>query len=264
MAAEPTADAPNLASPIVVFSAPGCKYCRRAKQDLAERGHAYADVDVTRDDALRRALAGATGSATVPQIFVNGAHLGGSDDLRARLEDGGFDALLAAAARPLPEALSAAVERAAALAAQASGSGANALSPELRAVADALADPQRGVVAVAGSGAAGEKTFSGAALLAWLEASGQLAGNPTPAALGAALLEANVVTLVAPRQPRPEDVAAVAPEATYRLRVDAPLAVAWGQPLNATYCELTRTAFCCCWPFSLPQVQPAPRQQKHH
>ena len=56
------------AAPVVVFTTPGCPYCKRAKEALRGRGVAFAEVDVGADAGLRAALAEATGQRTVPQV----------------------------------------------------------------------------------------------------------------------------------------------------------------------------------------------------
>jgi len=74
--------APQASRPldITVFSRPGCEYCAKAKSLLLERGLAYEELVLNRDftDRSLRAVAGGT---TFPQIFVNGSHIGGADDL---------------------------------------------------------------------------------------------------------------------------------------------------------------------------------------
>lgn len=55
-------------APVVVFTTPGCPYCKRAKDALRGRGVQYSEVDVSKDTALRAALGDATGQKTVPQV----------------------------------------------------------------------------------------------------------------------------------------------------------------------------------------------------
>ncbi|MFO0672373.1 MAG: glutathione peroxidase [Polyangiaceae bacterium] len=70
--------APNAKPPrdVLMFSRPGCSYCAKAKKLLAERGWAYEEVD-----ASPRRLRAVSGKASTPQIFVDGAYVGGADDL---------------------------------------------------------------------------------------------------------------------------------------------------------------------------------------
>jgi len=80
---------------IVVYSGQNCPYCVRAKQLLQQKGVAYDEFDV-RADATARAemLAKSGGKQTIPQIFINGKHIGGCDDLYALDRAGQLDGLL--------------------------------------------------------------------------------------------------------------------------------------------------------------------------
>ena len=71
---------------VLVVTKPGCPHCARAKSILAARGMAYEELVLGRDisPAALRAIAGKT---TVPQVFVNGEHVGGADPLEARTAD---------------------------------------------------------------------------------------------------------------------------------------------------------------------------------
>jgi len=72
-----------------------CPYCTRAKALLESKGVAFREIDVTMDAALRRAMVErAHGRSTVPQIFIDGHHVGGSDDVSALDARGGLDPLL--------------------------------------------------------------------------------------------------------------------------------------------------------------------------
>lgn len=61
---------------VVIFTKPGCSHCARAKAALAEKKIPYAELPTS--PRILRALPGAR---TTPQVFVNGAHLGGADEL---------------------------------------------------------------------------------------------------------------------------------------------------------------------------------------
>lgn len=72
-----------------------CGYCYRAKALLQAKGVAFEEYDITlggprRDEMIERNPA----ARTVPQIFIDGRAIGGSDDLAALDEAGGLDALL--------------------------------------------------------------------------------------------------------------------------------------------------------------------------
>ncbi len=80
---------------VIIYTQMLCGYCYRAKKLLTERGIAFREIDVTADPAQRAEMASAAGARTVPQIFVNGTHVGGSDDLAAAASSGELDRLLA-------------------------------------------------------------------------------------------------------------------------------------------------------------------------
>ena len=74
-----------------------CPYCSRAKRLLADKGVEVEEYDITlggtkRDEMLSRA----NGRHTVPQIFIDDHHVGGSDDLAALDHAGELDPLLRA------------------------------------------------------------------------------------------------------------------------------------------------------------------------
>jgi glutaredoxin 3 len=74
-----------------------CPFCTRAKSLLTSKGVAFDEIDIS-TGGQRRAemLERAGGRQTVPQIFINGRHIGGSDDLAALDGAGELDSLLAA------------------------------------------------------------------------------------------------------------------------------------------------------------------------
>jgi glutaredoxin 3 len=84
---------------IDIYTTRVCPYCVRAKQLFKRKGVAYTEIDVSSDEALRNAMVErAGGRRTVPQIFINGHHVGGCDDLYDLDRKGGLDPLLAGAA----------------------------------------------------------------------------------------------------------------------------------------------------------------------
>jgi glutaredoxin 3 len=73
-----------------------CPFCSRAKALLTQKGVDFEEHDITMDGQLRSAMiARANGRTTVPQIFIDDAHIGGCDDLVALNDKGGLDPLLA-------------------------------------------------------------------------------------------------------------------------------------------------------------------------
>jgi glutaredoxin 3 len=82
---------------ITVYSGPNCPYCVRAKSLLKSKGVAFNEIDVKADPAqMEIMLEKASGQRTIPQIFINGRHVGGCDDLYALDAAGELDALLKA------------------------------------------------------------------------------------------------------------------------------------------------------------------------
>ena len=82
---------------VEIYTKMGCPYCTRAKGLLSQKGAAFEEYDITMGGPKRtEMLARANGGYTVPQIFIDGAHVGGSDDLAALERAGKLDALLAA------------------------------------------------------------------------------------------------------------------------------------------------------------------------
>lgn len=80
---------------VEVFTTRICPYCVRAKNLLKRKGVEYEEIDVSDDDQLRaRMTERARGQRTVPQIFIDGVHVGGSDDLHALDAAGKLDPLL--------------------------------------------------------------------------------------------------------------------------------------------------------------------------
>ena len=88
-----TADADR----IVVYSTPFCGYCGAAKRLLANKGFEVTEIDVMFDPEQRaKMMEKSGGRRTVPQIFIDGRHVDGFDDLSALDASGELDRLLAA------------------------------------------------------------------------------------------------------------------------------------------------------------------------
>jgi len=82
---------------VEIYTGAFCPYCTRAKALLDRRGVAYEEIDVTMGGPERRVMIQrAGGRTTVPQVFIGGVHVGGSDDLAASHASGELDRLLAA------------------------------------------------------------------------------------------------------------------------------------------------------------------------
>ncbi len=83
---------------VKIYTTSYCPYCVRAKALLKRKGVEFEEIDVTDDGDERARMVELTGGRrTVPQIFVDGAPLGGYDEL-ARLDKAGkLDLMLAGA-----------------------------------------------------------------------------------------------------------------------------------------------------------------------
>ena len=81
---------------VEVYTKMFCPYCTRAMRLLGEKGVAVEEYDISLGGPKRTEMLGrANGRTTVPQIFIDGAHIGGSDDLAALERAGKLDPLLA-------------------------------------------------------------------------------------------------------------------------------------------------------------------------
>jgi len=69
---------------VEIYTTMLCPFCWRAKKLLEERGAAFQEVDVMCDGGVRNEMRQRAGGRTsVPQIFINGQHVGGCDELYA-------------------------------------------------------------------------------------------------------------------------------------------------------------------------------------
>jgi len=82
---------------VEIYTQPFCPYCSRAKSLLSKKGAAFTEIHAPHGSPEREAaIARSNGRTSVPQIFIDGAHIGGCDDLVALDRAGGLDPLLAA------------------------------------------------------------------------------------------------------------------------------------------------------------------------
>lgn len=70
---------------VTVFTKPGCPHCARAKAALTKAGYAYEEISLGGKGLSYSTLAAVTGRGTTPQVFIEGEHIGGADDLEAWL-----------------------------------------------------------------------------------------------------------------------------------------------------------------------------------
>jgi glutaredoxin 3 len=83
---------------VLVYSTASCPYCQAAERLLARKG--VSDIERVRVDlepGRRAEMQQKSGRTTVPQIWIDGRHIGGSDELHGLDESGQLDKLLAKA-----------------------------------------------------------------------------------------------------------------------------------------------------------------------
>jgi glutaredoxin 3 len=82
---------------VVIYTKPGCPYCTSAKALLDSKGADYTEIVASNDPAKKQEMIQrSNGRMTFPQVFIDGKHIGGSDDLAALDRKGGLDPLLEA------------------------------------------------------------------------------------------------------------------------------------------------------------------------
>lgn len=80
---------------VEIYTQPWCPYCARALNLLQEKGVTFREIEAPPGSPQRaEATQRAGGRTSVPQIFIDGQHIGGSDDLRALERAGKLDGLL--------------------------------------------------------------------------------------------------------------------------------------------------------------------------
>ena len=82
---------------VVLYTKPGCPYCYSAMALLKKKGVDYTEIVASNDPARKQEMIQRSGGRmTFPQIFIDGKHVGGSDDLHALDRRGELDPLLEA------------------------------------------------------------------------------------------------------------------------------------------------------------------------
>ena len=83
---------------VVIYTRPFCGYCSRALSLLERKGVKVTEIEAGFDPELRREMVQRSGGkSTFPQIFIDGRHIGGCDEMMALERAGKLDALLTAA-----------------------------------------------------------------------------------------------------------------------------------------------------------------------
>lgn len=81
---------------VEIYTKSTCPYCTRAKRLLDSKGIKYHETSVDFGGVERQEmLSRANGRTTVPQIFIDGRHIGGCDDLMGLEYEGKLDGMLA-------------------------------------------------------------------------------------------------------------------------------------------------------------------------
>lgn len=80
---------------VEIYTSPFCGYCHRAKALLSKKGVAYTEIDVLSTPGARQEMERRSGGGrTVPQVFIDGRAVGGSDRLAELDRAGELDPLL--------------------------------------------------------------------------------------------------------------------------------------------------------------------------
>ncbi len=80
---------------ITIYTSMFCPYCSRAKRLLNEKGVDFEEIDVTMSTSKRAKMTEMAGGRTsVPQIFIDGEHIGDCDGIHALDAEGKLDPLL--------------------------------------------------------------------------------------------------------------------------------------------------------------------------
>ena len=80
---------------VELYTTPFCPYCVRARALLERKGVAFREIDIIKEPERRIEMVRRAGGRTsVPQIFIGGEHIGGSDELLALDRDDELDAKL--------------------------------------------------------------------------------------------------------------------------------------------------------------------------
>jgi len=81
---------------VTVYSKGYCPYCKMAKVTLQDLGLRFEELDITNNARYELEMHQRSKRHTVPQIFVDGHHIGGNDDLQKALRNGELEQILQA------------------------------------------------------------------------------------------------------------------------------------------------------------------------
>jgi len=71
---------------VAVFTREGCPHCTRAKKALTQAGMTYREIEISTIGGME-ALRAISGATTVPQVYIDGARIGGADELEVHLAE---------------------------------------------------------------------------------------------------------------------------------------------------------------------------------
>jgi len=79
---------------LIIYTQVLCGYCSAARKLFRNKGVDFTEINVTMNADLRREMIDRSGRHTVPQIFINGRHIGGYEDVAELDRHDKLDALL--------------------------------------------------------------------------------------------------------------------------------------------------------------------------
>lgn len=83
-----------MSNEIIIYSTQVCPFCVAAKNLLTSQNLDFREIMVDRDPEQRAIMMEKSGRTSVPQIFINGTHVGGFDDLSAKVRNNELAQLL--------------------------------------------------------------------------------------------------------------------------------------------------------------------------
>jgi len=80
---------------VEIYTGPLCAFCDRAKALLNKKGVSFKEINLASDpNKMDEMIKKTNGMGTVPQIFIDGHHIGGNDKLQALENEGKLNSLL--------------------------------------------------------------------------------------------------------------------------------------------------------------------------
>lgn len=79
---------------VIMYTTATCPFCQRAKGLLHQKGVSFTEIRIDESEEKRLEMEEKSGRRSVPQIFINGKHIGGSEELYALERAGKLDPLL--------------------------------------------------------------------------------------------------------------------------------------------------------------------------